>query len=72
MYKKGNRGRPPGHPRVRNVTLGTSHATYEDAAEELRKLGHPTAHRAKVYTCCNGGQQTHCGCRFEFEKKRNS
>lgn len=69
MAQKRNRpGRPPGHPRVVNITYGTVHESYESAAQELRKRGHRGAHRGKVSMCCRGAQQTHHGCRFTFEK----
>lgn len=54
-------GRPPYHPKVVNVELGTEHDTYESAAKEIK------GYRNKVYMVCQGMQKHHHGFHFKFK-----
>ena len=58
--KKRKVGRPPNHPKVRNVETGMVHDTYESAAKEIN------GYRGQVYLVANGVQRHHHGYHFEF------
>lgn len=56
-------GRPPNHPKILNIELGTVHDTYESAAREIK------GYRNKVYLVTRGVQNHHHGYHFEYVKE---
>lgn len=64
--KPRRRGRPPNHPKIKNLRTGTIHDTYASAAREIN------GYRDKVYRCCNGMQRSYKGCVFIFEEEETN